>query len=103
MDLISKEWIQKAIRPSDSMTCGNHVAGRKYSSHENKYQVRFHDFIPDTFDQKCSDKSSNYSEYVGCVFEKEKYMEGGTYTAEALRRVRIHDLPMARDGLTYVC
>ena len=29
-------------------------------------------------------------------------MEGGTYTAEALRRVREDDLPMARDGLTYV-
>ena len=40
MDLISKEWIQKAIRPSDSKTCGNHVAGRKFSKNENKYQVR---------------------------------------------------------------
>ena len=40
MNLISKEWIQKAIRPSDSKTCGNHVAGRKFSAKENKYQVR---------------------------------------------------------------
>ena len=65
-------------------------------------KVRFQDFIPTSFQKKCSDKSSNYSQYVGCVFENEKYMEGGTYTAEALRRVRKHDIPMARDGLTYV-
>ena len=39
MDMISKEWIQKAIRPSDSRTCGNHVAGRKYSANDNKHQV----------------------------------------------------------------
>ena len=64
--------------------------------------VRFQDFIPTSFQKKCLDKSSNYSEYVGCVFENEKYMEGGTYTAEALRRVRLDDLPMTRDGLTYV-
>ena len=44
----------------------------------------------------------NYTEYVASVFEKEQYTGGGTYTAEALRRVRVEDIPTARSGKKYV-
>ena len=46
MNLISKVWIQDAIRPKGSQQCGHHVAGRKFSYCYSSHQVLFYNFTP---------------------------------------------------------
>lgn len=96
MDQTAEFWIRQAIRPNGAEQCGNHVAARRYSSNGDSYQVRWHDFAPPH--PSIYDQFSNYTEYVASVFENEPFLDGGTYTAEALRRVRVKDIPTARPG-----
>ena len=100
MDQTAEFWIRQAIRPNWAEECGNHVAARRYSSNGDSYQVRWHDFAPPH--PSIYDKFSNYTEYVASVFENEPFSGGGTYTAEALRRVRVEDIPTARPGQKHV-
>ena len=102
MHNIANYWID-VIQPNGAKTCGNHVAARKFSS----YHKRFHDFLP----PHKSDYSEfpNYTEYVKSVFKNESYDGGATHTAEALKRVRLQDVPETRksqslenDGQTFV-
>ena len=46
MNLISKVWIQDAIRPKGAQKCGHHVAGRKFSACDSSSQVLFYPFLP---------------------------------------------------------
>ena len=100
MDQIANFWIRGAIQPNGATECGNHVAARRYSSNDDRSQVRWHDFTPP--DPSVYSQYPNYTEYVASVFEKEGFTGGGTYTAEALRRVRVKDVPTARNGKKYV-
>lgn len=100
MNQIAEYWIRGAIQPNGAKECGNHVAARRYSSNDNSKQVRWHDFEPPPPSQYS--QYANYTEYVAAVFEKESFSGGGTYTAEALRRTRTQDIPMARSGKKYV-
>ena len=100
MDQIAEYWIRRAIQPNGSPACGNHIAARRFSSNDDFHQVRFHEFSPP--DPSIYKNYPNYTEYVASVFENEQYTEGKTYTAEALRRVRVEDIPTARNGKKYV-
>ena len=100
MDQTAEFWIRKAIRPNGAAQCGNHIAARRYSSNDDSYQVRWHEFDPPH--PSVYDTFLNYTEYVASVFEKEPFTGGGTYTAEALRRVRRMDVPTARNGRKHV-
>ena len=100
MDQIAEYWIRGAIQPNGATECGNHVAARRFSSNSENTQVRWHDFTPP--DPSVYSKFSNYSEYVANVFENEGFTGGGTYTAEALNRVRVIDVPTARSGKKYI-
>ena len=76
MDQTAEFWIRKAIRPNGAEQCGNHIAARRYSSNDDSYQVRWHEFDPPH--TSVYDKFSNYTEYVASVFEKEPFTGGGT-------------------------
>ena len=91
MNQIAEYWIRGAIQPNGAEECGNHVAARRYSDNSDSKQVRWHDFTPPH--KSAYPQYANYTEYVASVFENEKYTKGGTYTAEALRRVRVEDVP----------
>ena len=95
MNLIGEKWIKEVIIPSGAKKCGNHVAGRRFSSSS----VRFHDFEPPA---RSSYAPSTYAEFVGNKFINQTFYGGGTNTAYALRQTRQVDLPTARDGLKYV-
>ena len=118
MNLISKVWIQDAIKPKGSLQCGHHVAGRKFSDCDSTNQVLFYNFSPprpsemlwkdlnwsqitSVFDFKAWKVYSSYgsyAKYVGNRFESEPFKTGGTCTHEALRRVRQYDLNGGRAG-----
>ena len=100
MDQIAEYWIRGAIQPNGAKECGNHVAARRYSGSEDSLQVRWHDFEPPPPSQY--PQYANYTEYVAAVFENEPFTSGNTYTAEALRRTRVYDIPTARSGKKYV-
>lgn len=100
MSQTAEYWIRKAFRPNGAAQCGNHIAARRYSSNDDSHQVRWHDFAPP--DPSTYVSFSNYTEYVASVFESEPFTGGGTYTAEALRRVREIDLSMSRNGRKHV-
>lgn len=100
MDQIAEYWIRGAIQPNGAKECGNHVAARRYSSNEDYYQVRWHDFEPE--DRSSYPQYANYTEYVAAVFEEEPFSGGSTATGEALRRTRVYDVPTARSGTKYV-
>ena len=100
MNQIAEYWIRGAIQPNGAAECGNHVAARRYSKSSDSYQVRWHDFAPPP--RSVYPQYSNYTEYVASVFENEGYTCGGTYTAEALRRTRVEDIPSARTGKKFV-
>ena len=119
MNLISKVWIQDAIRPQGSQQCGHHVAGRKFSACDSSSQVIFYNFLPpspsgklwndlrrplitsndhDFKAWKAYSSYGSYAKYVGTKFEREPFKAGGTCTHEALRRVRQYDLKGGRSG-----
>ena len=100
MDQIANFWIRGAIEPNGATECGNHVGARRFSSNDDASQVRWHDFTPP--DPSVYSQYSNYTEYVAAVFENEGFTGGGTATAEALRRVRVEDVPTERNGKKYV-
>ena len=95
MLLVGEKWINEIIKPNGSKTCGNHVAGRWFSSSTK----RFFDFEPPP---KSQYRNETYSDYVGNLFVNTQYNSGLTHTANALRAVREEDLIMARQGLKYV-
>ena len=95
MEAIGTNWIKEALVPSGAKTCGNHVAGRWFSTETQ----RFHDFEPP---EKEVYSPQKYSDYVGDIFINQSYISGGTKTAKALDMVRVEDMPMAREGLKYV-
>ena len=95
MQAIGMNWIKEAIVPSGAKTCGNHVAGRWFSTETE----RFHDFEPPEKEIYAPQK---YSDYVGDIFINQPYISGGTKTAKALDMVRTEDMPMTRGGLKYV-
>ena len=95
MELIGEKWIKEVIIPNGAKQCGNHVAGRWFSSST----ARFHDFEPPA---KSVYAPNTYAEYVGNKFINQGYNSGGTDTAQALQQTRVVDLPMARNGLKYV-
>ena len=95
MHNIANYWID-VIQPNGAKTCGNHVAARKFS---DKHK-RWHDFLPPSKSKYSS--FANYTEYVKSVFKNESYDGGATHTAEALKRVRVEDLPRTRHGQTFV-
>ena len=41
----------------------------------------------------------NFAHYIGYKFENEPYTSGSSEIGEALRRVRVYDLPSARPGI----
>ena len=100
MNQIAEYWIRGAIQPNGAAECGNHVAARRYSSNSDDKQVLWHDFAPPP--RSKYPQFQNYTEYVASVFENEAYTGGGTYTAEALRRTRMKDIPRARRGKKFV-
>ena len=57
------------IRPAGSQICGNHVAGRKYSSGSHHYF--FHTFTPPNATEYL-ENYSNYSDYVADIFRSER-------------------------------
>ena len=90
------EWIREIIVPLGSKYCGNHVAGRWFSSNSE----RFHDFMPPSREVYAPLK---YSDYVANVFSAVPFNSGGTATADAIKAVRQVDIPTARqDELKYV-
>merc|ERR1712147_483562 len=95
MRLIGEYWIKQVIVPNDAHTCGNHVAGRWFSSDTS----RFYNFKPPTTNVYTG---QTYAEYVGNYFMNFGFNGGGTNTALALQKVREEDLPGARNGLKYV-
>jgi len=95
MKNIADFWID-VIQPDGAETCGNHVAARKFSSSHK----RWHDFKPPP--EWVYSKFSSYTEYVKSVFIGESYDGGGTHTADALRRIRIEDVPLTRYIQTFV-
>ena len=95
MNLIGEYWIKDIVYPNGAKTCGNHVAGRWFSSDTE----RFYDFEPPA---RAVYSGQTYAEYVGEYFINQPFNIGGTNTALALEKVREEDLPMARNGLKYV-
>ena len=95
MQMIGQNWIKEILIPNGSKTCGNHVAGRWFSTNSQ----RFHDFEPEP---KNVYAPQTYADYVGDKFISYPYYSGGTDTANALKKVRVEDIPMTRDGLKYV-
>ena len=95
MKLIGENWIKEVVVPHGSKTCGNHVAGRWFSSDT----ARFHDFEPPS---KETYAPQSYADWVGDIFINYPYNSGGTDTAKALQKTRLEDMPTARDGLKYV-
>jgi len=96
MNLISKIWIQDAIRPKGSPQYGHHVAGRKFSTCDSSSQILFYNFPPPS--PSVYSSYGSYAKYVGTKFEREPFKSGGTCTHEALRRVRQYDLKGGRAG-----
>ena len=92
MSLIGEYWIKQIVRPTGSQTCGNHVAGRWFSSGSQ----RFHNFRPPPANRYAP---KNYSDYVGDIFKNYPYNGGGTNTAGALQAVRTQDMKLTRGGL----
>jgi len=95
MQMIGENWIKELVVPNGSKTCGNHVAGRWFSTNTQ----RFHDFEPPAPNVYAP---ATYADYVGDKFIKYPYNSGGTDTAQALQQTRVKDMPMARNGLKYV-
>ena len=95
MQLIGENWIKEVIVPNGAKQCGNHVAGRWFSTDSE----RFFDFEPP---EESVYASQSYAEYVGDKFINQSYISGLTNTGLALEQTRIVDLPMARDGPKYV-
>ena len=95
MNLIGTHWIKKVLIPNGSKTCGNHVAGRWFSSETE----RFHDYEPPSEDIYAP---QTYADYVADVFMNTSYNLGLTDTARAIKMVRNEDIPTARNGLKYV-
>ena len=95
MQMIGTKWIKELIIPNGSKTCGNHVAGRWFSTNTQ----RFHNFEPPPKEKYAP---QSYADYVGDIFINYPYYDGGTDTAKALKMVRIEDIPTARNGLKYV-
>ena len=94
MRMIGQNWIKELLVPNGSKTCGNHVAGRWFSSNT----LRFHDFEPPgpgVYAPK------TYANYVGDIFIGYPYYSGGTETGKALKQTRVLDMPLARNGLKY--
>ena len=89
MQMIGQNWIKEILVPNGSKVCGNHVAGRWFSSSTQ----RFHDFEPPSKDVYAP---KTYADYVGDIFINYPYNSGGTDTAQALEKVRTEDIPTAR-------
>lgn len=89
MQLIGENAIKQKILPIGSKKCGNHVAGRWFSSQTR----RFYDFEPP---ERNVFHPQTYPNYVGNEFIKEPYHKGGTNTGGALAAVRIEDVPRGR-------
>merc|ERR1719431_1997173 len=83
-------WIQDTIKPSGQLSCGNHVAARWFSTNTG----RFIDFTPPAKD--VYQDFNNYTDYVADKFRNQRYIGGGTNTAQALTKTRVEDIPMAR-------
>ena len=97
MEMISNYWVKSVIRPSGVDQCGNHIGARRFSSNSDSFQVRFIDFeppIPEDYKD-----FPNFAHYIGYKFENEPYTSGSSEIGEALRRVRVYDLPSARPGI----
>lgn len=95
MDLIGNNYIKDAILPIGSPQCGNHVAGRWFSSNTE----RFYDFEPPNRDLF---NDTTYPNYVGEIFINYPYYKGGTNTGGALQAVRLEDVPMTRNESVYI-
>ena len=95
MRLIGEEWIKNVIVPNGAKQCGNHVAGRWFSSSSD----RFFDFEPPA---KSVYAPATFAEFAADSFINQTYHSGGTNTAYALEQTRLVDLPLARNGLKYV-
>ena len=95
MQMIGQNWIKEVVVPNGSKTCGNHVAGRWFS----RETQRFYDFEPPP---PVVYTPKTYADFVGDTFIHYPYNTGTTNTAKALKQTRIHDMPMARNGLKYV-
>ena len=96
MEMISNYWVKSVIRPSGVDQCGNHIGARRFSSNSDSFQVRFIDFeppIPEDYKD-----FPNFAHYIGYKFENEPYTSGSSEIGEALRRVRVYDMPSARPG-----
>ena len=81
--------IKKYLLPLGSKTCGNHIAGRWFSSETD----RFYDFEPPN---RRRYHPKTYPEYVGDKFIAEPYHAGGTNTGKALAAVRLLDTRKGR-------
>ena len=95
-DLIAQHWIRETIQPSDSAQCGNHVAIRRFSS------LHFYDLDFTPINQWILNGFTNYTDYVANVFTNLDHIGGGTFTGEALERVRTEDIIKTRNGTTYI-
>lgn len=89
MKMIGENWIKEIIVPNGSKYCGNHVAGRWFSTDTK----RFHDFEPPSKEVYAPE---TYADYVGDIFVGYPYFKGSTHTGTALKAVREEDLPTAR-------
>ena len=107
MNSIADYWI-KTLQPNGAERCGNHIAARWYSGaqpsqlyREDEYHKRFHDFKPPPESEYSN--FANYTEYVKNIFRTEPYKGGATHTAEALKRIRVNDIPtIEREGQKFV-
>jgi len=95
MSMIGNEWVKKALKPLGAQQCGNHVAGRWFSSSTE----RFHDFAPPS---KETYAPQSYADWTGDKFIQCPYNSGGTDTALALQQTRIEDIPTSRGPETIV-
>ena len=89
MEFIGDNAIKRKILPIGSKKCGNHVAGRWFSTKT----TRFYDFEPP---ERNVFNPETYPNYVGNKFIEEPYHNGKTNTGGALEAVRIQDVPTER-------
>ena len=95
IEIIGEKAIKQMFLPIGSKKCGNHVAGRWFSSGTQ----RFYDFEPP---ERSVFHPETYPNYVGNKFIEQPYYDGNTNTGGALRAVRLLDVPTGKDIYMYI-